>query len=204
MIQFDTFEKMPGETPYRLLEIHPTGKYLAMQAKEHRSGRSAVWEKETGQIVWKPDRAIALAWLRGGMQIGVLREASNAPYEFALYTWPETQMLHSCSILPPPRAGWMIDLVISPQNDLALCHWVDQSETGFEYIDITPQNVFHDSQASYSFDGTNDTTRAVFSPGGHFWAFGYKMYEVWWAQNPEDSDTYDQPAIGEITNLGNC
>ncbi len=199
---FDIFEKMPGGRPYRLLGSHPDGKHVALQAKEHHAGRSAVWEQETGHIVWKPERAIALAWLSNGTQIGALREASTAPYEFALYTWPDTQLLHRCPLSPPPECGWMVDLVISPSGDLALCHWIDQSEAGFEFIDITPQGVFHDFQASYFLEGTNDVTRAVFSPGGESWVFGYKMYEVWWAPDPEDIDTYDQPARGGEYSLG--
>lgn len=204
MIPFDTFEKMPGGSPHRLLGSHPTGGYFAMQAAEHPTGQSAVWETETKRIVWKPEQAIALAWLSNGTQIGVLRETliARVPYEFALYTWPETHLLHSCPIPLPPRAGWMHDLVISPRDDLAVCHWIDQSEAGFECIDITAQGVSHDTQASYFLEGTNETTQAVFSPDGEFWVFGYKMYEVWWAPDPEDIDTYDQPARGGSYSLG--
>jgi hypothetical protein len=202
VIAFDTFEPMPGGAPYRLLDRHPDGIHLVMQAKEHRAGRSAVWETGSRQIVWKPDRAIALAWLRNGTQIGVLQETSNGSYEFALYTWPEKQLLHYCPVSPPPGWGWMLDLVISPQNDLALCHWIDQSEAGFEFIDITPQGVSHDAQAGYFLKGTNDVTRAAFSPNGQFWVFGYKTYEIWWAPDPEDSDTYDQPARGGDYTIG--
>lgn len=200
---FEEFEKMAGRnTPYRLLDSHPDGKHLAMQATAHCSGRSAVWEKETKRLVWVPERAIALAWLRSGTQIAVLREAFASPYEFAIYTWPEPQILQSCPVSPPPRWGEMLDLVISPQNDLALCHWIDQSEAGFEFIDITPQGVSHDSQAGYSLEGTNDVTRPAFSPDGQRWVFGYKMYEVWWAPDPENIDTYDQPAQGGEYPLG--
>jgi hypothetical protein len=66
----------------------------------------------------------------------------------------------------------MLDLVISPQNNLAVCQWIDQSETGFEFIDITTQAVFHDVQTSYFLKGTNDVTRSVFSPAGQYWVFG--------------------------------
>lgn len=202
MVSFEAFEKLPGGVPYRFLDSHPDGKHLAMQAKEHSSGRSAVWEKETKRIIWRPDRAVALSWLREGTQIAVLREASDTLYEFAIYSWPGIQLLHHCPVSPPPGWGEMLDLVISPQNDLALCHWIDQSEIGFEFIDITPQGVSHDSQAGYFFEGTNDVTRPAFSPDGQFWVFGYKMYEIWWASDPEDIDTYEQPARGGEYPLG--
>jgi len=203
MILFEEFEKLAGgNAPYRLLDSHPDGKHLTMQAKAHSSGRSAVWEKETRRLAWVPERAIALAWLRSGTQIAVLREANASPYEFAIYTWPETRLLQTCPVSPPPGWGEMLDLVISSQNDLALCHWIDQSEAGFEFIDISPQGVSHDAQAGYFLEGTNDVTRAVFSPEGHHWAFGYKMYEIWWAPDPEDIDTYDQPARGGEYPLG--
>jgi hypothetical protein len=202
MVPFSEFEKTPGgDAPHCLLDSHPDGKYLAMQAGGGPEG--LVWEKETKRIAWIPDRAIALAWLRNGTQIAVLREASHSPYEFAIYTWPETQLLHRCPVSPPPGWGWMLDLVISPQNDLALCHWVDQPEAGFEFIDITPQGVSHDSQAGYFLEGTNDLTRPAFSPDGQLWVFGYNsMYEIWWAPDPEDIDTYDQPARGGEYPLG--
>jgi hypothetical protein len=200
---FDDFEKMPsGYIPYRLLDSHSDEKHRVMQAKDHSSGRSAVWDKETKRIVWRPERAIALAWLNNGTQIGVLRRASSTPYEFVLYTWPEAQLLHHCPVSPPPGWGEMLDLVISPQSNLALCLWLDQSEAGFEFIDISPQGVSHDAQAGYFLKGTNDVTRPAFSPYGQFWAFGYKMYEIWWVPDPEDIETYDQPARGGKYPLG--
>lgn len=202
MATFDEFEKLPGGVPYRLLGSHPDGNYVAMQAKAHPSGRSAVWDRETKRIAWRPERAIALAWLRNGTQIGVLRETSNSPYEFALYSWPEAQLLQSCPVSPPPGWGEMLDLVISPQNDLALCHWIDQSEAGFEFIDIASQGISQDSQARYFLEGTNDVTRAAFSPDGQLWVFGYKMYEIWWVPDPENIETYDQPARGGKYPLG--
>ena len=60
----------------------------------------------------------------------------------------------------------MLDLVISPQSDLAICHWIDQSEAGFEFVDITSQCISHGVQAGYFLEGTNDVTRPVFSPHG--------------------------------------
>src|SRR5260370_37328462 len=79
MIPFSEFEKTPrGDAPYRLSASHPDGKYLAMQAGPGPEG--LVWEKETKQIVWKPDRAIVLAWLRNGTQIAVFREGSTSYY----------------------------------------------------------------------------------------------------------------------------
>src|SRR5258708_34343997 len=77
MIPFSEFEKTPrGDAPYRLSASHPDGKYLAMQAGPGPEG--LVWGKGTKQIVWKPDRAIVLAWLRNGTQIAVFREGSPA------------------------------------------------------------------------------------------------------------------------------
>ncbi|HLG78229.1 MAG TPA: hypothetical protein VKX46_17570, partial [Ktedonobacteraceae bacterium] len=61
MVQFDQFEKLAGGAPYRILDKHPDGRHIVMQAKAHYSDRSAVWEQGTGRIVWKPERAIALA-----------------------------------------------------------------------------------------------------------------------------------------------
>ncbi len=203
MVPFAAFEKMAsGTATYRLLDRHPDGKYLAMQGKAWRSGRSAVWEQESRRLVWAPERAIALAWLRNGTQIAVLQEANASPYECVVYTWPERQVLQICPVSPPARCGEMLDLTISPVNDLALCQWIDQSEAGFEFLDMTPQGLYHDTQAGYFLEGTNDVTRPAFSPDGHYWAFGYKQHEIWWAPDPEDIETYDQPARGGLYPLG--
>lgn len=200
MASFETFEKTAkGDTPHRLLDNHPDGNYLVLQGG--RGPESAVWEKKTGRIVWAPDNAIALAWLNQGTQIAVLSEPPHH-YEFALFSWPETHLLQRCPVASPDGWGWMLDLAISPKGDLALCHWVDQTEAGFEFINITAQGVSQDSQAGYFFEGTNDVTRPVFSPDGQLWAFGYKMYEIWWAPDPEDIDTFDQPARGGKYPLG--
>lgn len=75
---FDAFEKTAkGGMPHRLLDSHPNGSHLVLQGG--RGPESAVWEKETGRIVWAPDHAIALAWLKQGTQIAALSDACVVP-----------------------------------------------------------------------------------------------------------------------------
>lgn len=200
MIPFSEFEKTPrGDAPYRLSASHPDGKYLAMQAGPGPDG--FVWEKETKQIVWKPDRARALAWLRNGTQIAAFREGSTSSYEFALYSWPKRQLLQSCPV-SPALDGWAVDMIVSPQNNFALCMVVNEDDVSFEFVDITSQGVSQDVQAGYLLKGPNDVMRPAFSPDGQLWVCCSQRYESWWAPDPEAEDAYEQPARGGEYELG--
>src|SRR6476646_2629411 len=67
-IPFDqsTFDRLPRERPWQLLDRHPDGLHAAMQVivvLETTVERAAVWDVETGRIVWAPEGVSALAWL---------------------------------------------------------------------------------------------------------------------------------------------
>ncbi len=80
-MNFDTFEKTPrGERPYGILDRHPDGKHLAMQAGSDPL-ENHVWDMQTNHRAWSPEGAIALAWLRDGTQIVVLQDTATAGTE---------------------------------------------------------------------------------------------------------------------------
>ncbi|SRR5260370_1310496 len=200
MASFEDFEKIQrGSTPSRLLDSHPDGRHVALQTD--RGSESAVWEKETKRIVWAPSYAIALSWLKNGTQIAGLFEPEDSTYEFAIFSWPEKHLLHTCPVLLSMEMGRFFGFRISPSETVALCRWIDQTEFGFECVDITQQGVKQDIPAAYFFEGTNDVSQPAFSPNGQMWACCYKMDEVWWATDPEDPDP-EQPARGGEYTIG--
>ncbi|EFH85032.1 hypothetical protein [Ktedonobacter racemifer] len=76
------------------------------------------------------------------MQIAALQEGS-ASDEFAIYSWPERQLLQRYPVMPA-LDGWPVDMVLSPQDNLALCMFANEDDVSFEFIDITSQGVSQD------------------------------------------------------------
>lgn len=199
MASYKGFEKTPrGYRPVLLLDTHPDGRYVALRTEQYES---AIWEQKSNRLVWAPSYAIALSWLKRGSQIAGLFEPEDSSFEFTLFSWPERQMLQTCPVVISWGGGRFYDFRISPQETFALCRWWDQTEFGFEWLDITPQAIKQDISAGFFLEGTNEVSQPVFSPNGHLWACAYKMDEIWWATDPEDPDP-DQPARGGEYNIG--
>lgn len=98
--------------------------------------------------------------------------------------------------------GWdrFFDFWIAPQETFALFRYWDQTEFGFEWVDITPQGIQQDVSAGFFFEGTNNGSQPAFSPNGQLWACAY-MDDLWWVADPEDPD-FDQPARGGEYHMG--
>ena len=168
MIDFDTFENFQGEKPFSLLDRYPDRIHLAMRVETSDVYSAAVWNDETKQLIWSPEDAHALAWLHQGTQIAALQNPLlSEDFLFALYSWPQGQLIRQCSLRFP--MGFLFDLVISPTSDFAVCQWTEQTEFGFEFININNQAVTHLAQSGYFHEKTNRSTRPTFSPNGHLW-----------------------------------
>lgn len=179
MIDFDTFESFEGDKPYLLLDRHPDGTYLALQVEDKADIAAAIWSAETKRLAWTPEDARALSWLRGGTQLAALQyPISTTELYFALYSWPQGQLLQECSVRFP--FGYVFDLVVSPTNDLAICQWIDQSEFGFEFLTLSGHSTVHLAQQGYIKRGTNRTTRPVFQADGHLWVCAYQDNYGWY------------------------
>lgn len=187
MIDFSAFEEIEREKPFRLLDQHPDGLHLAMQVATSDVFSAAVWNKETKQRVWSPEDAHALAWLQEGTQIAALQNPIlSEDFVFTIYSWPQGRLIHQCSLHFP--MGFLFDLVISPKSDLAVCQWTEQTEFGFEFINISDQIVTHMPQSGYLHEKTNRSTRPVFSPNGHLWVCCYQEE----GHLPNNNDALDQ------------
>lgn len=129
-LDLSLFEPFMGKRPYRVINLHPQGQFVALQvwAKHPQNGRNgqfcAIWESATGKIVWTPEHTIAMAWGPDGNEIGMLREwyeynssahqiiGSPLQNEF-IHTWerrawPDKRVIHTCRIQMP--TGWLIRL----------------------------------------------------------------------------------------------
>lgn len=201
MTDFDTFEAFKGAKPYFLLDRHPDGTYLAMQVEDMADIAAAIWSTETKRLVWPPEGACALSWLQGGTQIAALQyPISVDEYYFALYSWPQGQLLQECSVRF--SYGFVFDLVVSPTNDLAICQWADQSEFGFEFLTLSDHSIVHLSQQGYIKRGTNRTTRPVFQPDGHLWVCAYQDNLDWYLDEDAQRDGHYVAKEGKREQLG--
>lgn len=51
---YDTsgFEPIAGRKPSALIDPHPDGRHVALQAQDSPLNRAGVWDAETGRLVW--------------------------------------------------------------------------------------------------------------------------------------------------------
>lgn len=199
MSAFDGFEKTSrGDLPVDLLASHPDGRYVALQTQR---AEGAIWEQESKRLVWAPRNAIAFSWLKQGTQIAGLFEPESERYEFRLFSWPEKQVLQTCPVVKHEDWGYhLFQFWVAPQETFALFLWLNQTEFGFEWVDITPQGMQQDDSAGFFFEGTNTVSQPAFSPTGHWWACAY-LDDLWWSMDPEDPDP-EQPAPGGEYTMG--
>lgn len=156
------FEPFLNESPFRVLSRHPDGQLVALQVvTSHPQARttaefSALWDGETGKLVWAPQGVHALALNEDGSELGLIRERyvydptahviigsalqSEFSYTWERRSWPEKSLLHSCPIIMP--TGWPEALAISPRGNLAVFQWFDQCESGLEFLSLTPEGDF--------------------------------------------------------------
>ncbi|WP_126596450.1 hypothetical protein [Dictyobacter aurantiacus] len=207
IIPFADFEKTPkGHTPFRLTSSHPMGNYLAMQAGIDNEG--LVWETGTKRIFWQPEGAIALAWLEDGTRIAVFRKSAGSSYysttyEFALYSWPERQLLHSCPV-SSALVGWGEDLLVFPHNQLALCTICNEDATNFEFIDLNSHYISQDIHASYLLEGADDVLRPVMGPDGQLWVCCTQKMRNGGHQTQKQMMHLNNQLLEGNTNWGRC
>lgn len=198
------YTPLDGEVPLRELSHHPTSAEAVLVAYVAGGQRAAVWNTDTGALVWAPDGARAIAWMPDGATVAVVRDApqpntaapvpgSGTTYRFDRFTWPDQQRLDGCDLVLD--MGYPVDLVISPRGDLATCKWVEEGYTGLEFVQLSSAGPSQLVEASYDCS-TDVMTRPVFSPGGRFLAFGAQDSVVWWAES------YDAPAAGGEYEIG--
>lgn len=203
MIDLSSFEEFQGEKPSLLLDRHPDGKHLILQVETADVFLAAVWNNETKQLVWSPEEdAYGLAWFQQGRQIAALQNSRLSPedFTFALYSWPQGFLIQQCSLRFP--MGYLFDLIISPNSDLAICQWTDQCEFGFEFVGIQEHSVAQIAQNGYLNPTTNVSTRPAFSPDGRIWVCCSQDNTSWWADDNTLGNFDRRPAKGGKREIG--
>lgn len=198
--------------------------------------RSAIWNMRSAKLVFAPANTIDLAWLHNGHEIGLVREhyqplrekpsifgsplQAEFTYTWERGSWPERKQVHSCSLLLP--TGWPVTLTISPCSDLVALQWMDQTESGLEFLVISDQGdhqvmdtglpiLEHVTDHCFRFDGngfpfgSNVMSPPAFSPNGRYVAFTWQKGLKWWIDetNAQGSkQTTDFPRKTGICQVG--
>ena len=165
---------------------HPTQPWVIASRSDNDS-RIHAWvaHGETRAILWEPEGAIHLVWLRSGQEIGLIGETftpdptkpaiigsplqSEFGYWFECWTWPDPQRISHCPI--SMRTGWPTALLETPDPHLIFFEWYDQGEAGYEGIILDDvQGDAQDPNESYEigFPTIGDDLPIVFSPDARY------------------------------------
>jgi len=203
------FETLDGNAANILLDCHADGKLVSLGAFTYGA---AVWDLETGKIVWKPEGTSAICWSSDGREIYLVTEqyeradehpsAVKSPPQIKLTyvlerrSWPERELLGTCNLRF--RTGWPIGVLASPRNDLIAVNWMEEDCAGFILVERQPSDVLCQLHADCCFDQSNFTMGPVFSPDGRYLVFvGTRL--AWWSPDPEE---WEMPAVGGRVLLG--
>lgn len=179
-LDFSRYEPLEGQRPYRLLDRHPTGAYLALAAPGEQTS-AAVWESQTGKLVWVPKGAILLSWLEHGAQVVQVKEPRDLErppeqedqlYLFERQHWPDGPLISRC--LVTLSQGEPESLVVSPHGNLVVLRWIDQGASGWEFIHLRETGDVHLKEAGLEIDSeVAVSTQPAFSPDGRYAVSGY-------------------------------
>jgi hypothetical protein len=209
-----TLEPLLGSQPCFLLECHPAEPLAAMQAfaKSHYMNEcSAIWNLESGKIVWAPENAIAIGWLPGYEEVCLVRcnyqhdpkrhkviatpLQSEFCYFFERWTWPAKKRLTQLKIELP--TGWPAGVVAAPTGKYVVMLWRDQCQAGVEIIEVAKHSDQQLKGQGYR-TGTNRVDLPAFSPSARYCAL-VCVYELIGSDFARDPGSYKVRAkVGHV------
>lgn len=213
-MSFDAFDPLHDARPFAVLDRHPDGRSIALQAyaAAAHGPRAAVWDTTSGQVIWEPPETSALCWFAQGRRVLLVRASyqrdphhppriatplqREVTYSIERQTWPQHEPLRRCVIKPPE--GWIDRVVVSPQEDVAAVRWLEQDAAGFLLIGLGPDEDRPWPHAGYRTAPDNLVRGPVFSPDGRYLVLTCGR-SFWWSPNSSDPL---QPAVGGRYTLG--
>ena len=209
------FELIRGKQPHALLDRHPDGIFVALQAPDSPLDRAGIWNVETRRLVWEPEETVALCWLRGGMEAGLIRYVyqhdperhlgkvviasplqSEHKWSFERWSWPEKRRLRTIQITSP--TGWFSHVVADPAGGTVAALWMEQDCAGVELIELDRYGDLQVVGRGLQVD-SNWVTGPVFSPDGQLLLLFCGQGDPWWAPGKYDEDA---PSPGGTFDFG--
>lgn len=179
-IDFSRYEPFQGQHPYRLLDRHPSGAYVALATSGEQT-RVAVWENQTGKLAWAPKGAVLLSWVEHGEQSVLVRQPPDREHPpeqedhlslFERQSWPDGPLISRCSVAL--SQGEPESLVVSPHGNVVVLRWLDQGASGWEFIHLRETGDVHLREAGIEIDSeVAVSTQPAFSPDGRYALSGY-------------------------------
>ena len=176
---------------HEVLATSPDGTQLAAQWGAYGdTGKAAIWDVATKQIVWEPADATSACW--AGDQLLVTRFDAQQKHEVVDWYDARTRERLGSVRVKYPIGAWLTHppkLVASRRGDLAAVRWMDQSEGGFELLRRGDAGWTQVERWGY-YTGSNMLSELMFSDDGDRLALGFgpPLDREWWLE-PRDDGT---------------
>lgn len=209
------YQPIKGKEPFALLDRHPDGIHVGLQAPDSPLNRAGVWNAGTRRLVWEPNETVALCWLTGGTEAALIRYAyehepdlhtgkvviasplqSEHSWSLERWSWPDRERKRYIRIAS--RTGWFDNVAASPNGDVVAALWMEQDCAGVELIQLDRYGDRQLVGRSLEVD-TNWVTGPVFSPDGRVLLLFCGRGDSWWAPGSYDEDT---PSPGGTFDFG--
>lgn len=198
----------PGECEAFALRKHPTSSAIALSPLLRRNcPQSAVWDSETGKLLWVPNKATDIGWSPDGRSVYLLwSQYIPTPDRLAghwlqRYTWPGCDLEEELRFVVP--SGSPHFLVVSPTGGLAAV--VAHMGPDWTYVVLGLQSSLHELGVGYRIDEAL-VDGPVFSPDQRYIVSIGSANYVWWAcpdeEQEEDVDGWQIPCEGGCHEFG--
>jgi WD40 repeat protein len=168
---------------------HPSGRLIAAEVRDVLENECAVWDLETGDVVWRP-KAHSVVWSQDGATVALL--VGEDGDDFELRSWPRRTLISRCVVRPWACCNRYVAL--SPRGDHAAVLWWHQTEGGVNLVALEDGAARHLEGDGYMTSKTNAVEGPAFSPDGRFVAIS-EGFTRWWLPEPGESPQ-DEPSPG--------
>jgi hypothetical protein len=168
---------------------HPSGRLIAAEVWEVLEDECAVWDLETGDLVWRPP-AHSVAWSQDGTNVALL--VGEYGDDFELRSWPERELISQCVVKPWACCNEVVAL--SPRGDRAAVLWWHQSEGGVNLVALEDGTARQLEGSSYTTRETNLLEGPTFSADGRVVAVS-EGFSFWWLHEARDAPG-EEPSPG--------